>query len=75
MIREKLDRLNALYANAADKPQAIAKNRFFSFATELAKTTSDIMRILAKKETSSKRGDVYELANKIREFILAWRTT
>ncbi len=74
IILEKLGRLTALYANAADKPQAIAKNRFFSFATELAKTPPQIMRILAKKETSAKRGEVYELANKIREFISTWRS-
>ncbi|MHB8519719.1 MAG: AAA family ATPase [Limisphaerales bacterium] len=71
----KLAGFDSLYAAAADKPAAIAKNKMASFASDVARTSPEIMRLAGRTEAESKAGEVFDLVNRISDVISEWRSS
>ena len=70
----KLSEIENLYASAADKPSEIAKNKLYTLATETARTCPQIIRAVAKSEAERKSGEIFDLANQLRDAINDWRS-
>ncbi|MBU6401059.1 MAG: hypothetical protein KGS61_12120, partial [Verrucomicrobia bacterium] len=64
-----------LYAGAADKPAAIAKGKLTSLAEVSARTAPALMRQVAKADAEAKRGEVFELMNRLEDVIRQWRSS
>lgn len=72
-LASKLAELDNLYAGAADKPPAIAKNKLASLAEQSARSTSDLMRLVARTEAENKTGEVFDLMNSLEDMVGNWR--
>jgi predicted ATPase len=74
-LGEKLRDLEGLFAGAADKPAAIAKGKLTSLADVTARTTPALMRLVAQCEAEAKKGEVFELMNRLEDVIRQWRSS
>lgn len=73
-LRTKLHEIDNLYAGAADKPSAIAKNKLSTLAEFLARTVPAMLREIGSKEASDKAGEADEVVNHLQDAINDWRT-
>ncbi len=73
-LRQKLVDFNNLYASAADKPTAIAKNKLSSLALDCSRSVPEMFRLAGRIEASQGKGDIYDVMNRLQEYINAWRS-
>jgi predicted ATPase len=73
-LSAKLRTLEDLYAAAADKPAAIAKNKLYSLVEENSRSTPELFRHMARTEAEQKSGEVFELVNQLEDAVRNWRT-
>lgn len=71
----KLRDIESLYSGAADKPSAIAKGKLTSLADAAARTTPELIRLIAKTEAALNTGDVYDLSARLEDTVRQWRTS
>lgn len=74
-LRTAFDRLEALFASAADKPRNIAKNRLHALATELGREVQAIARVVGTSESSLDDGGLVEFRGRLHDLIEAWRSS
>jgi predicted ATPase len=70
----KLVEIDNLYASAADRPSEIAKNKLYTLATETAHTCPEIIRAVARTEAEREAGEIFDLANQLKDAINDWRS-
>jgi predicted ATPase len=73
-LKRQINSVDNLYANAADSPPAISKNKFFTFAEQNAREVDAIIRDIGKTEAGKKSGEIFEFVNQVQDIILDWRS-
>lgn len=71
-LRSEMRRIEDIYANAADKPSAIAKNKLFALGQKVSRDTTEILRMIGCREV--KRGELARLYQELMDTISAWRS-
>ncbi|MCX6583564.1 MAG: ATP-binding protein [Candidatus Aminicenantes bacterium] len=74
-LQKQLNHYDNLYSSATDKPSAISKNKFYSFAGQTEREVKDIIRFIGKTEAGKVAGEVYEFVTLLQDIILAWRSS
>ena len=72
-LSDRMNRADAVYDTAADRPGEIAKTKLHSLAEPLGWTESDIGRMVARLETARKESDIQPLLDGLRAALLQWR--
>lgn len=73
-LQELLNRIGGIYAQAADKPRNIAKNRLISLCDELKMDASSIARAVARHESRHPGGSLKPFANELQDKLNDWRS-
>ena len=74
-LKDRMDRLNAVFDSASDNPQTIAKTKMQSLADALERDVAEVCRVVARLETTRKAGsDIQPLARDLEEALLRWRS-
>lgn len=68
-----MNRLDAIYASASDRPSEIAKNKFRSLSDSLHREPSEICRIVARSEADRQKSDIQPLVGELRGILRQWR--
>ena len=72
-LSERMNRADAVYDTAADRPGAIAKTKLHGLAEPLGWTESDIGRVVARLETGRAESDIQPLVEGLKGALLQWR--
>ena len=70
---ERMNRLDAVYDTAADRPGEIAKTKLHGLAEPLGCTEPDIGRVVARLEAARKESDIQPLLDGLKGALLQWR--
>ena len=70
---ERLNRLDAVYDTASDRPGEIAKTKLHDLAEPHGWTPPDIARAVARLESGRKDSDIQPLLDGLRGALLQWR--
>ena len=62
-----------LYSAATGKPRNTAKHRLESFCEDIRRDVTVVARTIGRRETEREKGEMFEMAEKIREAVLQWR--
>ena len=73
-LRELMNRANAVYDTASDRPSEIAKSKLRSLAESLRRYTPDICRVVARLEVNRKDSDLQPLVEGLENALLNWRS-
>lgn len=71
-LRTEMRRIEDMFANAVDKPSAIAKNKLFALSQKANRDTTDLLRLIGRREVD--RGDLARLYQELMDAINAWRS-
>ena len=69
----RMDRLDAMYAAAGDRPSRIAKEKLNGLAELLNRDSPEICRMVARRETRSSASDIQPLVAGLEDAFLRWR--
>ena len=72
-LSERMNRADAVYDTAADRPGEIAKTKLHGLAEPLGWTEADIGRVVARLETARKESDIQPLLEGLKGALLQWR--
>ena len=72
-LAERMNRLDAIYDTAADRPGQIAKAKLHGLAEPLGWSESDIGRVVARLEATRKASDIQPLVDGLKGALLQWR--
>jgi len=72
-VSDRIQRLDATYDAATDKPSVIAKHKLFDLATFLDRDAAGLCRSVAKFESESVRSEVQPLLEGLRSAVMSWR--
>ena len=72
-LSERMNRADAVYDTAADRPRVIAKTKLHGLAEPLGWTESDVGRVVARLEAARKESDIQPLMDGLKEALLQWR--
>ncbi len=72
-LSERMNRADAVYDTAADRPGEIAKTKLHGLAEPLGWTESDIGRVVARLEAGHKESDIQPLLDGLKGALLQWR--
>lgn len=70
---ERMNRLDAVYDSAADRPGEIAKTKLHHLAEPHGWTPPDIGRAVARLEAGRKESDIQPLLDGLKGVLLQWR--
>ncbi len=70
---ERMNRLDAVYDTASDRPGEIAKTKLHELAEPHGWTPPDIARAVARLESGRKDSDIQPLLDGLRDALLEWR--
>ena len=70
---ERMNRLDAVYDTAADRPGEIAKTKLHGLAEPLGCTEPDLGRVVARLEAARKDSDIQPLLDGLKAALLQWR--
>ena len=70
---ESMDRADAVYDTAADRPAEIARTKLHGLAEPLGRTEPDVGRVVARLEASRKDSDIQPLVDGLKAALLQWR--
>jgi predicted ATPase len=73
-LQQRLADIDRVFESAADRPAAIAKNKLFTFASELSRTLPEVVRVVARTETAAKAGEAHRLRTELHDVIGRWRS-
>ena len=73
-LSDRVNRANAVYDSASDKPSEIAKTKLRSISTDLPRDVSDICRIVARIEANKPESDIQPLVEGLENALLLWRS-
>ena len=72
-LAERMNRLDAIYDTAADRPGEIAKTKLHELAEPHARTGPDLGRAVARCEAARKASDIQPLLEGLKAALLRWR--
>ena len=72
-LSDQMNRRDAAYASAWDKPSDIAKAKLNDLAELLSRDSPEICRIVARRETGSSASDIQPLVEGLQDAIERWR--
>ena len=72
-LTERMNRADAVYDTAADRPGEIAKAKLHGLAEPLGWAESDIGRVVARLEAARKESDIQPLVDGLKGALLQWR--
>ena len=72
-LAERMNRLDAIYDTAADRPGQIAKTKLHGLAEPLGWSESDLGRVVARLEATRKESDIQPLVDGLKGALLQWR--
>ena len=72
-LTERMNRADAVYDTAADRPGEIAKTKLHGLAEALGRAESDIGRVVARREAARKESDIQPLVEGLTGALLQWR--
>ena len=72
-LTERMNRLDAIYDTAADRPGEVAKTKLHGLSEPLGWTESDIGRVVARLEAARKESDIQPLLDGLKGALLQWR--
>ena len=73
-LSDLMNRLDAIYASAADRPAEIAKTKFRSLSEQhLGREAPEVCRVVARLEAERKESDIQPLVERLLEILLEWR--
>ena len=72
-LAERMNRLDAIYDTAADRPGEIAKTKLHDLADPHGWTAPDIGRVVARLEASRKESDIQPLVDGLKGALVQWR--
>ena len=73
-LTARMDRLDATYDSASDRPGQIAKSKLFDLAQPLARDAAGVGRIVARIEAGLSESDIQPLAEGLRDALAQWRS-
>ena len=72
-LAERMNRLDAIYDTAADRPGEIAKTKLHELAEPHGRTGPDLGRAVARCEAARKESDIQPLMEGLKAALLQWR--
>ncbi len=72
-LNSELDKLDALYNNATDKPSEIVKAKLHNLADTLNQDGRGLCRTVARVEAEDRISDIQPLLEKLKDVLFAWR--
>ena len=72
-LSARMNRADAVYDTAADRPGEIAKTKLHGLAEPLGWTESDVGRVVARLEAARKESDIQPLLDGLKAALLQWR--
>lgn len=72
-LLERMERTNAVFDSASDRPSEIAKSKLRSLADAIRRDTHDICRVVARLEANRKDSDIQPLVEGLESALLDWR--
>ncbi len=72
-LAERMNRLDAIYDTAADRPGEIAKTKLHELAEPHGRTGPDLGRAVARREAARKASDIQPLMEGLKAALLRWR--
>ena len=70
---ERMNRLDAVYDTASDRPGEIAKTKLHGLTEPLGWTPPDVGRAVARLEAGRRESDIQPLLDGLRDAVLEWR--
>lgn len=72
-LTARMDRVEAVFGAASDRPGAIAKAKLGELARLLQRSVADVGRLVARLEASRRESDIQPLLESLRGALLHWR--
>ncbi|MCY3837620.1 MAG: AAA family ATPase [Gammaproteobacteria bacterium] len=72
-LTERMNRADAVYDTASDRPGEIAKTKLHGLAEAIGWAESDIGRVVARLEAARKESDIQPLVGGLKGALLQWR--
>ena len=72
-LSERMNRLDAVYDTAADRPGVIAKTKLHDLAEPLGWSAPDVGRVVARLEAGRRESDIQPLLDGLKGALLQWR--
>ena len=72
-LGERMQRLDAIYDSASDRPGAIAKAKLRGLAEPLGRSPADLCRAVARWETDRAESAIQPLVEALQSILLEWR--
>ncbi len=72
-LSERMQRLDAIYDSASDRPGAIAKAKLRGLAEPLGRSPADLCRAVARWETDRAESAIQPLVEALQSILLEWR--
>ena len=72
-LAERMNRLDAIYDTAADRPGEIAKTKLHELAEPHSRTGPDVGRAVARREAARTESDIQPLLEGLKAALLQWR--
>ena len=72
-LLEDMERLDAIYDSASDRPSVIVKSKLDGLADSLSRNSADICRIVARRETECPDSDIQPLVESLGDLLQNWR--
>ena len=72
-LSERMNRLDAVYDTAADRPGVIAKTKLHDLAEPLGWSAPDVGRVVARLEAGRRESDIQPLLDGLKAALLEWR--
>ena len=72
-LSERMNRLDAVYDTAADRPGVIAKTKLHDLAEPLGWSAPDVGRVVARLEAGRRESDIQPLIDELKGALLQWR--
>ena len=73
-LKARMERLDAIFDSASDKPQTIAKTKMQSLADALERDLPEVCRVVARLEAGLDGSDIQPLARDLEAALLRWRS-
>ena len=72
-LSDRMQRLDAIYDSASDRPGAIAKAKLRGLAEPLGRSPADLCRAVARWETDRAESAIQPLVDTLKNILLEWR--
>lgn len=72
-LQRQMNAANQAFDNAADKPTAVVKNKFYNFCETIRTGHLDLIRKIAKRESERQQGEIKVFNDELETQIRSWQ--